>query len=55
MEDERVDLELAAIWAVLLAHRLDEDDSDVSPFYGLVVVSPWTPGKVARIGPAAKP
>lgn len=42
-------------WAVLLAHRLDPDDSDVSAIYCLEIQSPWEEGAVVRFAPMDEP
>jgi hypothetical protein len=37
------------VWALLLAHRMAEDDSDLSRFNGMEVQSPWSRNGVVRI------
>lgn len=39
----------SAVWALLLAHRMPWDQSDITRLNGYTFQSPWTPGRVLRI------
>ena len=45
----------AATWALLLAHHMPWDESDLSRLHGLVLESPWKRGGVVRIDVLSEP